>query len=89
MQIPKTREIKVVLSKHCNRSQFKNITTHKAKTANVQNINTSKSLNLQKTQIIPLSSLKRLLAHLSSHLLPDNESSDHRHAHTDRVSYAY
>ena len=54
-----------------------------------QNINTSKTLNLQKAHIIPLSGLKRLLAHLSSHLLPDNESSDHCYAHTDRVSYAY
>jgi len=39
--------------------------------------------------MIPHSSLKRLLAHLSNHLLPDNKSSDHRHTHTDRVSYAY
>jgi len=31
---------------------------------------------------------KRLLAHLSNHLLPDNKISDHRHTHTDRVSYA-
>jgi len=54
-----------------------------------RNINTSKTLNLQKAYIIPLSGLKRLLAHLSNHLLPDNESSDHRHAHIDRVSYAY
>ncbi|QCE10023.1 hypothetical protein DEO72_LG10g1247 [Vigna unguiculata] len=50
-----------------------------------RNINTSKTLNLQKAHIIPLSGLKRLLAHLSNHLLPDNESFDHRHAHTDRA----
>jgi len=54
-----------------------------------QNINTSKTLNLQKAHIIQLSSLKRLLAHMLIHLLPDQESSDHRHAHIDRVSYAY
>jgi len=29
-----------------------------------------------------------LLAHLSHHLLPDNELSDHLHTHTERVSYA-
>jgi len=56
--------------------------------ANVQNI---KGLKTQvfKTHMIPHSSLKRLLAHLSNHLLPDNKSSDHRHTHTDRVTYAY
>jgi len=39
--------------------------------------------------MIPLSNLKRLLAHLSKHLLPDSKLSDHRHTHTNRVSYAH
>jgi len=31
---------------------------------------------------------KHLLAHLSHHLLPDNKLPDHRHTHTEKVSYA-
>ena len=37
----------------------------------------------------PLSKLKRLLAHLSNHLLPDNKLSDHRHTQTDKVLCTY
>jgi len=37
----------------------------------------------------PLSATKQLLAHLKHHLLPDNKLLDHRHTHTDRVSYAH
>ena len=40
--------------------------------ANVQNIKTSKYQS-SKAHMIPHSSLKRLLAHLSNHLLPDNK----------------
>jgi len=59
--------------------------------ANVQNINIKKyqKLKSSKAHVIPLSNLKRLLAHLSKHLLPDNKLSDHRPAQTDRVSYAH
>jgi len=39
-------------------------------------------------QASPRSESKRLLAHLSNHLLSDNKIFDHRHTHTDRVSYA-
>ena len=53
---------------------------------NMKNIKNSKSSN---AHIIPLSKLKRLLAHLSNHLLPDNKLFDYRHTQTDRVSYAY
>ena len=42
----------------------------------------------QKSPAIPRSESMHLLAHLSNHLLPDNESSDHRHTHSERVSYA-
>jgi len=35
-----------------------------------------------------LSVSKYLLAHLSNHLLADKKLFDHRHTHTDRVSYA-
>jgi len=87
---PKRGKIKVTNSKHCNGSQFKNITTHKSrKWLMFQNINTSKFKSSKAHNMIPLSSLKRLLAHLSKHLLQDNKSFDHRHTHTDRVSYAY
>ena len=41
-----------------------------------------------KSHAIPRSESKHLLAHLSNHLLPDNKLSDHRHTHTERVSYA-
>ena len=57
--------------------------------ANVPKHKYIKNSNLQKPHMIPQSSLKRLLAHMSNYLLPDNKSSDHRHTHTDRVSYAY
>ena len=77
---PKCGKIKVSNSKHCNSLQFKNITTHKSqKWLIFQNINTSKFKYLKAHNMIPLSSLKRLLAHLSKHLLPDNKLSDHRH----------
>ena len=36
----------------------------------------------QKSRVIPRSESMHLLAHMSNHLLPDNESSDHRHTHT-------
>ena len=38
--------------------------------------------------MFPLSTSMQLLAHLKHHLLPDNKLPDHRHTHTDRVSYA-
>jgi len=41
-----------------------------------------------KSHAILRSKSKHLLAHLSNHLLPDNELSDHCHTHTERVSYA-
>ena len=57
---------------------------------NVQNIKKiSKKLKSSKAHMISHSSLKCLLAHVSNHLLLDNKLSDHRHTHTDRVSYAY
>ena len=48
-----------------------------------------KTLKSLKAHMIPHSSLKCLLAHLSNLLLLDNKLSDHCHTHTDRVSYAY
>ena len=59
---PKCGKIKVANSKYCNGSQFKNITTHKSqKWLIFQNINTSKFKSLKAHNMIPLSSLKRLL----------------------------
>ena len=40
--------------------------------------------NKQKSPAIPRSESMHLLAHLSNHLLPDNELSNHRHTHTHK-----
>ena len=71
---PKRGKIKVAKSKHCTGSQFKNITTHKSQTwLMFQNISTSKFKSSKAHNMIPLSNLKRLLAHLSKHLLSNNK----------------
>ena len=37
---------------------------------------------------IPRFESRHLLSHQSNHLLSENKSFDHRHTHTERVSYA-